>query len=114
MLIIKNGNFYKDGNLIPTEFGNKEQIEALRLYQNRLQKIENEEVSINVSFERREITASYSFQCACGNKVYGDEIVDDDEESELVGKTARCKHCLTKYVFSETDDFELTIKIINK
>lgn len=112
MLIIKNGNFYKDGNLIPTEFGNREQIEALRLYQSRLQKIENEEVPINVNFERKEITASYSFDCVCGNKVRGEEIVGDKYEYELVDKTARCGHCRTKYKFKETDSCELTIEIV--
>ena len=99
MVTIKDGKFYKDGEVMPVEFGNLEQIKALE----DLDKItkglkEGMELDYNESMS---VTYTAKIDCPCGKSVYL------EEESEYEGlpdclvtiKKCRCgKHKFETYM----------------
>ena len=115
-----NGKFYQDGNEVPLEIGNREQIRLLKRQLEYLQGIEDEfgEIfTVEVEFSAElictaEITAK--FECECGKNISLREIKDDvdshyddydaasDMGKNLLGIEKQCS-CGKKYTFIENN-----------
>jgi hypothetical protein len=105
---LRNGKFYDDaGNVVPLEFGNKEQIEWLN-YAERLAK-EGEEPTIQFSgwdTEKGGFYGSYfTVKCLCGQYVEFPNIQYKD------GLKRRCD-CGNQFKMVETSDDSLVVKLI--
>lgn len=117
-LIIKNGQFYRNGKLEKPIFGNKEQLDALRRWNNYSQELENGEVVPDIEFERNEsgdnyvFTGEVSFRCACNQRVVETKQSDDDSNFDVfINLKLSCLNCMTKYIIKEHEDFsELVVK----
>lgn len=115
-LILKNGSFYRDGEKVPLEFGNKEQI---RLMQEQMQVITALKEGLVLEPDIEEITtysAEVRFKCICGTRVSKTlEELDDNDPLEVInrfdGLSRSCYKCQRKYYFSINEDGDLIAKL---
>lgn len=109
-LEIKNGKFYRDGELIPTEIGNKEQIELMKKELEYITALNNDGISIDVEVEEV-ITyrASGHFRCKCGKILLFESHEFDGEYDSLEGlnETEKtCRNCNKTYIILRDEDDE--------
>jgi predicted SprT family Zn-dependent metalloprotease len=102
---------FKNGNEVLPEFGNAEQISAIKKHQQLLESIENGQV-LDIDFEEK-ITASFRIKCKCGSNVYYDDEFEDEYEFEraIAGHKMKCRQCDTKFIISKNEDNDLVAKI---
>jgi len=108
-MVLKNGKFYdSDGQVVPLEHGNQEQIDLLaRVEILRLEGEFLEKDYIVSKDETRIIGACYAWDCVCGNKVKAN--IHDDME----GRKYKCA-CGMRYQTGHDDDYdELMVKLIS-
>lgn len=110
-LKLLNGKFYDNGNIVPLEFGNLEQIKLIQAEIKRLEELEAaEEEGIPVEPYCTEVTTIYEVNvdhtCTCKNTVwFSYEIKDADDENDAVetyvktidSKTKKCSKCSTQW-----------------
>jgi len=108
-LNIVNGKFQKDGQIIPVEIGNKEQMAALENTEKRHTSFKKGletgyDTEINVKY-------STSFKCLCGSVIHlnGEDDTEDDP-SCLLG-IEKCYSCNQSYQVYK-DGFKLMVKIL--
>ena len=96
-ITVGQDGLYKDGVKIKLEFGNLEQIAAIRKYEKRCAALK-EGISPTISYS---IEASARFTCLCGLYNGVDDIEADSENDELCfeGLTTHCRGCKQKYKF---------------
>lgn len=103
----KNGLF-KDGKPVPLEFGNEEQIKAIRKYEKNSGVLETEQgLHIEPDYICK---AEGTFTCTCGRNVYYE--IDCDSEGDVdpfVGETVNCHGCGNEYEFSVNDADEIFV-----
>lgn len=103
----KNGLFYK-GNPVPLEFGNEEQIKAIRKYEKNSGVLETEQgLHIEPDYICK---AEGSFTCTCGRNVYYE--LDCDSEGDVdpfVGETVKCHSCGNEYIFTVNEADEIFV-----
>ena len=96
-LIIKNGKFYKGNVEVKPEFGNMEQIRALRAAERKAN-----EKKIDAKLYQEEVSqyyASVKFTCpSCKNENHVDVLEDDPldmhvDNSDVDGFDISCNHC---------------------
>lgn len=98
-IIVKDGALWKDGVKLELEFGNVEQIQALRAYEQRIQEFLDGEVEPNCHYEIA-VTAFASFECICGNKITSQTDADDEDEVDCFDSTReKCRKCNRVYQF---------------
>lgn len=100
-LQIRNGNFYRNGVIIPVTIGDPEQIRVLREEIKRLEDFDSEgglAVSLDID-ERTVYTIATRFKCVCGFQVsYEDDNCEDDVDGdELHNRALSCYKCKEKY-----------------
>jgi len=71
MITLKHGKFFKDGEPMPLEFGNKEQIKILE----RVERLKTEGEEIDQEFITNEacteiIGTEWAIRCVCGDLVF--------------------------------------------
>lgn len=108
-MILRDGKFYEGDKVIPLEFGNKEQIKLMNQANEliRLFRTDGVEVSVNVITK---VEASASFKCVCGQTVWKDNEVDDEDDIEPLQGYTKCQRCQKEYDISQNDDGELIAK----
>lgn len=98
-LTLKKGKFYQDGQLVPLEFGNKEQIELMEK-ENRIEcAFLDKKNHVNVEIGKV-FTANAEFKCSCGVTVYFEADSKYDEwsaKAELEGSESKCHRCNSRY-----------------
>jgi predicted nucleic acid-binding Zn ribbon protein len=69
-MTLRDGKFYNGGQVVPLEFGNKEQIRLIQEAEKALTALSGDGLIVEPNIEE-EITysASYYFKCVCGNRV---------------------------------------------
>jgi len=113
MLTLKQGKFYdQDGNNVPLEFGNKEQIKLLE----RVQDLRTEGRLLRGWYDKDidgEIEhVSYSFQCICGKRT--ELKFTYEENNELETHKFTCNKCEIKYILEACDfsEFYAVVKMV--
>lgn len=100
-LRLKSGKFYDDaGNVVPLEFGNKEQIKLIQDEENRIACFSGEGLPIAIDIDERVV---YDFQirfnCVCGKLLHRDhESEESDDFSGLLTRTISCADCKRRYL----------------
>lgn len=93
---LKNGHLYKDGVKMELEFGNMEQIDALRTFEKKIAQLTK---GVNPDCEY-EVKAKAFFECVCGEdiscKADAEDVDDIDCFDELKSK---CYSCNREYEF---------------
>jgi hypothetical protein len=100
MVTIKDGKFYRDGEVMPVEFGNLEQIKALEDVELHKQALK-EGLMLDWDSEI-EVRYTADFKCFCGNRIDMEEESEQEERPDcLSGKTFKCrckKHSFKTYM----------------
>lgn len=104
-IILKDGHLFKDGKKLKLEFGNKEQIEALRRFEKSIEKFKvgvEPEVTYNIE-------AAAHFVCVCKHRLaVGHFPVDDiDEVDCFEDLTKKCHNCNREYKFVLKKNYKL-------
>jgi len=108
-LKIKDGKFYRDGKHEATQFGNTEQITALRQLEHDIQAFKGGKI-LDVEYEVN-ITAKIDFECICGYTVYlKREGLTKESYNKFIGQECDCQLCKRKYVLEESDEKYLIVK----
>lgn len=109
-MFIKNGKFHnEDGQMVPIQIGNKEQIDCLNQSLKRLSELEQDN-ALSVSYEVEEVLANVGFTCVCGIKIFR----ECEDTYELIDRNITCYKCKTKYIIIEKDNGDLGLEILNK
>jgi hypothetical protein len=97
-IIVKGGHLWQDGVKLKLEFGNLEQIEAIRNNNRKMEAFLNGEIKPNCSYEVR---GTAGFFCMCGNllSTYHVEAESEDDIECFEGLKITCKACDKKYEF---------------
>lgn len=109
-LIIKNGQFYRDGKVVPPVFGDTEQIEVLRRHNGLVEEAKTD--GISVTFESEEICRTeeeISFDCICGAPYHD---TGEDSSMDSFCGIVKCKSCGLKYEIEFDSSFDLVAKLI--
>jgi hypothetical protein len=111
-LTVVNGQFVRDGQVVTPEFGNTEQIQAIKEYTAHIEALERGQLQLNYDIELK-ATLEGSFKCKCDTMVYIEYEDSDEDEciSGVVGMTKNCRNCKTTYVIDKDEDDELIVKI---
>lgn len=117
-LKLKNGKFFRDGNPVPLEFGNQEQIDLMKAELSKLapEIVEDSEeddgknssVEVDVHIEETTTyTASVSLKCSCGAYVrwsgYEPTEWEDEATDDLQDEKERCRTCHKEYRLEKRD-----------
>jgi rubredoxin len=106
-MILKNGKFYDSaGQVVPPEFGNKEQIKLIQEEENRIACFKGEGLPVSIDIDERVV---YDFQirfhCVCGKLLYRDHESDESDDIDtLLKKKVTCPECKRKYAFEPDQD----------
>lgn len=80
-LTLEKGKFWMNGQVVPIEFGNKEQIELMNRKLEEIYALEHEGLPIEDSVEcETRVVASLSFKCPCGHRIDFEELESDEFE----------------------------------
>ena len=103
-MTLRNGKFYdSDGNVVPLEFGNQEQIDIFKRAERMM--YEGEELQLNFDIGACEY-GFFELHCFCGKTI----VINNRPELDKVGKF-KCKACKTKYSVEDSDAIGMTIKL---
>jgi hypothetical protein len=100
-LTLKNGKFYRDGEVVKPEFGNKEQIALMEQWRKELEK----GLLVRPHIEEKTIyNLSVSWECLCGVvnitkdfEDYENWEPDDDDIKDFIGDEVCCESCDKEY-----------------
>ena len=100
---------FKDGKLVPLEFGNEEQIKAIRKYEKTTGLLETEQgFQIEPDYICK---AEGTFTCTCGRNVYYEiDCEMDGDADSFEEQTVKCRGCGNDYVFNVNDEDEIFVK----
>lgn len=110
-LTLRNGKFYRGNEIVPLEFGNKEQIKLIEQAYKRMSEFRSEDGGeVDVTVETK-YEAYLRFQCACGSYVSEcNDIDDEDDYRELTGDI-QCRNCKQTYSLFLRETGELAAKL---
>jgi hypothetical protein len=108
---IKDGKLYNsNGDIVPLEFGNIDQINFIKDLEKRLEKLSLEGIDVDVYYEPIRYDAQIRFRCLCGSLVYRTMEVDEEDHEELEGEWFMCRGCKTEYELETNDNGNLVAK----
>lgn len=111
MEIIK-GKFWKDGKIVPLEFGNMDQIKLMNKELKYVSSFEEDGYE-PIIWEEERLLINFNFKCPrCSYKIrYESEFEDRDHyNNEIEYEGITCKGCNTKFRFKLDDYGELKIR----
>lgn len=109
-MTLKDGKFYEGGQVVPLEFGNKEQIRLTNEAKQHIEDLKGDGLLVEVEIETT-YTAKVNFKCTCGQTVWLETELDDENHSkDLVGEITSCRHCKAKYELDENEDGDTVVK----
>jgi len=110
-MTLLNGKFYKDGEVVPVEFGNNEQIKLIRDQEKRIEMFNGDGLEVDVEHEI-EVTAYTHFKCICGKQINMEASASSDDDFEcLEGKKSTCGACKRAYEVVASDYGSVYIKL---
>lgn len=97
-IIIRDGKLWKNGVQLTLEFGNTEQINAIRKYEKKFESFRTGKV---VPIKTYNITGTAIFECLCGRTLETDpeEADYDGDESCFENTKKKCGLCKREYLF---------------
>lgn len=96
-IIVQDGHLWKDGQKLTLEFGNIEQINALREYEKLIKKFTDDGVSPEVEYD---ITATATFDCICGYQLRSQSDAEDVGDIDCFKQDkVKCYRCNKQYAF---------------
>jgi len=102
-ITIRNGGLYKGDVKLQLEFGNLEQIKALREYEYRMAAFSEDGLELDPYYET-DVTAHASFRCLCGFSIDISVSADDDEDVDCFHSiTKKCIKCSKSYVMKSEE-----------
>lgn len=105
---VKDGKLYKDGKPVKLEFGNRDQIAAIRNYEKRSEQFKTEGVILEPQFE-----ATVKWQCLCGSFLdCSNDIVTSNNLRRFHLNQVDCIKCNRNYGFAHNEENELVVKLI--
>lgn len=111
-MTLRDGKFYEGDQLIPIEFGNKEQIRLMTEAKNRIEAIQGDGLYADVNIITT-FTANITGKCLCGQTIWWElELDDEDDLKDLIGETTSCKVCKKKYELAEDEYFDTVYKLV--
>lgn len=109
-MILRDGKFYEGDKLVPLEHGNPDQIAIMNRFLRLHEELKNGKV-LDVSYQK-DIVAITHFSCICGQTIWRESSVDEEEEIGELQGICTCKKCQRKYeVFLDDDKNELMVKL---
>jgi hypothetical protein len=103
-LKLKNGQFMRDGKVMPVKIGDAEQIALLQKRERDLERSSEHGITCEFSVGDIEFDAEIEFECICGNVVRDDRHVwhadyADEEmaEAEWDMQFVTCRDCGLRY-----------------
>lgn len=109
--IVKGQLCNSNGEPIPLEFGNREQIDFIREHERMIEEFNGEGVELDVSWEAH-YTAETHIDCPCGKTIWIETDADDEDDIECLDKAEKtCRNCGTEYILFVNKDYELIAKI---
>jgi hypothetical protein len=106
-IVVKEGDgLYKDGVKIKLEFGNVEQIEAIRKHEKKIIELTTEGITPQCSWS---VKASAYFACLCGKNIFVEDIDADSDNDEVCfeGIQKTCSECKRTYEFAVDREYKL-------
>jgi len=99
-MTLKNGKFYDEyGNVVPLEFGNKEQIAILtRVEKMSIDGEEAEDYPI-FNFFGSVIGLSWRWNCLCGR------LMNAKSKADMNGRKYKCPDCKARYILVTDEDW---------
>lgn len=111
-MILKDGKFYQDNQIVPLEHGNMEQIKLMNKELKYINSFMNEGFTPHI-IEEEKYTIEFNFKCPkCSNNIrYSDEYDDYDHYKSIIEmEGTSCKNCKRKFRFFLNEYHDLTIK----
>lgn len=97
---------YKDGIKLKLEFGNLEQIEALRKHEKKVESFKDTGISPNCVYE---VKGAASFFCVCDNMIRVENEAKNEGDIECFEDLEEtCKKCKRKYIFKIKKEWGIT------
>lgn len=110
---LAGGKFYdSDGNEVPPEFGNKEQIRLIKQAERRAEQLQGD--GIYADFEET-LHISFSFICICGggNISFEDQFPTTTyDQMDIIGWSTGCFNCGRKYHIELDEYSDPVVKLI--
>ena len=108
---IVNGRLVNsNGDIIPLEVGNAEQIEFIRQQETIAEEQKNKGIELDVTYSVL-YRAEADFLCECGQRVFIEVEADDEDDIEcLDGIKKACRKCKTTYDIIVTNENEVRAK----
>jgi hypothetical protein len=104
-LKLKNGQFIRDGKVVPAEIGNVEQIALLKARERELERAEVDGIGARQHATNISYSPVIAFYCLCGwhQQTYGTRVnakgyLDSDYVDDMDGDTVTCDQCGRKYI----------------
>jgi len=113
-MTLRNGKFYdSDGNVVPLEFGNKEQIKLMNEEKNRVDCFTGDGLPVSIDIDERVVyDFQIRFKCICGKQIYRDYESDESDDFEGILKRGFfCSECKRGYI-AEIDPDDLEVALI--
>lgn len=102
---------FLDGKQVIPEFGNADQIKAVRKHEQRMELLKGDGYPIEADVT---IEASVTFNCICGHSVRKEvecRSIDDDIKEEFDMTKMKCGWCNTNYIFTTGEFGDLKLNI---
>jgi hypothetical protein len=110
-LKIKDGKLYNsNGDIVPLEFGNIDQINFIKDLEKRLETLSTKGIDVDVYYEPIRYDAEIRFTCICGSLVYRTMEVEEEDHVELDSEFVKCRSCKTEYELQTNDMGDLVAK----
>lgn len=112
-----DGQFWKDGKVVPIEIGNAEQIAILKKIEKKNEELLSGEYELELDVVKR---WTGKFECICTKKIYlefdSSYCYTSDLEDAIDNEEIMCKHCKREYSIKhdEYTDDGVIIKLLNQ
>ena len=106
-IIVKEGDgLYRDGVKLKLEFGNIEQINAIRKHEKRIKEFTENGVSPTCSWT---VKGNAFFTCICGKNVFEEDVPADSDNDEdcFDGIAKKCRSCDRNYEFVVNREYKV-------
>lgn len=95
-IVKQDGYLYKDGVKVALEFGNLEQIKAIRAYEKKMQSYKDGTIKPFISYKTE---GNLMFACVCDKTIEYKTQADDEDDIRCFDNTnVECKNCKRKYL----------------
>lgn len=112
-MTLRNGKFYEGDQVVPLEFGNKEQIRLMNEAKEVIEALKGDGLEVDVCV-KTQYTAEADFKCTCGQTVWFEvEMDDEDDFDDLNGEETSCPKCKARYKL-EYDSGQTLVKLVTK